>query len=98
MSILVPSSHTRIGAWVNSKMYRGGKSTSILYYIINSHAKVSHNHRIHGKLGLQLRLLHYHLGSDGCHCRGFLGVDVEDVILGNCTISFVILMYYLKKI
>ena len=54
MSIIVPSSHTGIRAWVNSKMY-----TSILYNIINCHARVSHKHRIHGKLGLQLSLLHY---------------------------------------
>ena len=57
MSILVPSSHTRIGAWVNSKM--GGENTSILYSIINCHARMSHEHRIHGKLGLQLSMLHY---------------------------------------
>ena len=38
MSIIVPSSHTGIiGAWVKSKMY-----TSILYNIINCHARVSH--------------------------------------------------------
>ena len=54
MSITVPSSHTGIGAWVNSKMY-----TSILYSNINCHARVSHKRRIHGKLGLQLSLLHY---------------------------------------
>ena len=40
MSIIVPSNHTRIGAWVNSKMYQsiGEKSTinsSILYNIMN---------------------------------------------------------------
>ena len=65
MSIIVPSSHTGIGAWVNSKMY-----TSILYNnIINCHARVSRKHRIHGKLGLQLSYLqcYIHLGSDGCH-------------------------------
>ena len=46
MSIIVPSSHhTGIGAWVNSKMY-----TSILYNIINCHPRISHKHRIHGKL------------------------------------------------
>ena len=55
MSIIVPSSHTGIGAWVNSKMY----TTSVLYNIINCHARVSHKHGIHGKLGLQLSLLHY---------------------------------------
>ena len=54
MSVIVPSSHTGIGAWVNSKMY-----TSILYNIINCHARVSYKHRIHRKLGLQLSLLHY---------------------------------------
>ena len=54
MSIIVTSSHTEIEVWVNSKMY-----TSTLYNIINCHARVSHKHRIHGKLGLQLSLLHY---------------------------------------
>ena len=56
MSMIVPSSHTIIGAWVNSKMY-----TNIQYNIINYHARVSHKHRIHGKLGLQLSLLHYYI-------------------------------------
>ena len=54
MSIIVPSSHTGIGAWVNSKIY-----TSILHHIINCHARVSHKHIIDGKLGLQLSLLYY---------------------------------------
>ena len=35
LSIIVPSRHTGIGAWVNSKMY-----ISILYNIINCHARV----------------------------------------------------------
>ena len=35
LSVLVPSRHTRIRAWVNSKMY-----ISILYNIINCHARV----------------------------------------------------------
>ena len=35
LSIIVPSRHTRMGAWVNSKMY-----TSILYNFINCHARV----------------------------------------------------------
>ena len=61
MSIIVPSSHTRIGAWVNNKMYIGEKSTinSIYCIIINCHARISHKHRTHGKLRLQLSLLHY---------------------------------------
>ena len=51
MSIMVPSNHTRIGAWVNSKIV-GEKSTSILYNSINRHAGISHENRRHGKLGL----------------------------------------------
>ena len=35
LSIIVPSRHTGIGAWVKSKMY-----ISILYNIINCHARV----------------------------------------------------------
>ena len=35
LSIIVPSRHTGIGAWVHSKMY-----ISILYNIINCHARV----------------------------------------------------------
>ena len=46
MSVIVPSSHTGIGTWVNS----------ILYNIISCHARVSHKPRIHRKLGLQLSL------------------------------------------
>ena len=57
MSIIVPSNHTRIGL---GKQYNvGEKYTSILYNIINRHARISHKHRRHGKLGLQLSLLHY---------------------------------------
>ena len=55
-TIIVPSNHTRIGAWVNSKIV-GEKSTSILYkYSINGHTGISHKNRRHGKLGLQLNL------------------------------------------
>ena len=54
MSIIVPSNHTRIGAWVSSIKCRGEIRTSILYNTINCHAKISHKHRRHGKLGLQL--------------------------------------------
>ena len=58
MSIIVPSNDTRIGASVNSKMYERNPLTSILYNSINRHAKISHKHRRHGKLGLQISLLH----------------------------------------
>ena len=37
----------------------GDKSTSTLYNIINCHARISHKHKIPGKLGLQLSLLPY---------------------------------------
>ena len=37
----------------------GEKSTSILYNSINHHAGISHKNRRHGKLGLELNLLHY---------------------------------------
>ena len=69
LSMIVPSRHTGIGAWVNSKMY-----ISQLYNIITCHARVfyennrmnldllehppvvggENKHRIHGKLGIQL--------------------------------------------
>ena len=50
MSVIVPSSHTGIGAWVNSKMYN----------IISCHARVSHKQpRIHRKLGLQLLITQF---------------------------------------
>ena len=47
MSIIVPSRHTGIGAWVNSNLY-----TSILYNFINFHARVSYRHiKYTGSLG-----------------------------------------------
>ena len=54
MSIIAPSRHTGIGAWVNSNLY-----TSILYTFINFHARVLYKHRIHGKLGFLTRDVHY---------------------------------------
>ena len=63
MSIIVPSCHTGIGAWVNSKMY-----TSLLYNIINCHARVSHKHRIHGREAwVTTQFVTLHLASDGGH-------------------------------
>ena len=59
MSIIVPSNHTRKGAWVNSKMSGRNPLVSILYNSINRQARTSHKHRRHGELGLQLSLLHY---------------------------------------
>ena len=37
----------------------GEKSTSILYDTSNCHARISHKHRRHEKLGLQLSFLRY---------------------------------------
>ena len=59
MLIVVTSNHTRVKAWVNSKMYHvkeRSTSISILYTTINYPARISHNHRRHEKLGLQLSL------------------------------------------
>ena len=47
MSIIVPSRHTGIGAWVNSNLY-----TYILYNFINFHARVLYKHTEYtGSLG-----------------------------------------------
>ena len=46
----------------------GKKYTSILYDIINCHPRVSHNYRIHGKLGLQLSFTNSTIGGgQGCN-------------------------------
>ena len=61
MSIIVPSNHTRIGAWVNSKM--SARNPLLIVYctipLIAMHARISHKHRRHGEVGLQLSFLHY---------------------------------------
>ena len=60
MSIIVPTIETYKNRGLGrQKNVEGKKSTSILYNNINYLARVSHKHRIHGKLGLQLSLLHY---------------------------------------
>ena len=56
MSTIEPYKNRGLG---KQKNVGGEKSTSILYNIINCHARVSHKHRIHGKLGLQHSLFHY---------------------------------------
>ena len=56
---MVPSNHTRIGAWVNGKMQGRNPLVYCTRKTINCHARISHKHRRHGKLGLQLSLLHY---------------------------------------
>ena len=58
MSIIVTSDQTRVRAWVNIISKMKGRdplfNSSILYTTINRPARISHNHRRHGKLGLQL--------------------------------------------
>ena len=91
MSIIVPSSHTRMGAWVNNKNV-GEKSTinSILYNIINCHARISHtkkNKKNTGSLGY----------NSVCYLTSRIGWVSNKgdfryrcrIILGNCTEPFV---------
>ena len=47
------------GSDLKIKFNVGEKSTSILYNVINCHARISHTHNIHGKLELQLSSLLY---------------------------------------
>ena len=54
MSLIVLWKHIRVGAWVKIKMSGGKKNSSILYNIINCHARVSHKAGINAELGLQL--------------------------------------------
>ena len=56
MSLIVLWKHIIVGAWVKIKMSGGGKNSSILYIIINCHARVSHKAGINAELGLQLFL------------------------------------------
>ena len=49
MSITVPSNHTRIRVWVNSKMSARNRPV----YYINRHAGISNKNRRHDKLYLQ---------------------------------------------
>ena len=78
-STIEPYKNRGLGKQKNVGKTPPKRNTSILYNIINCHAKVSHKHGIHGKLGLQLCLKknqntprHFefvtlHLGPDGCH-------------------------------
>ena len=63
MSIIVPSNHTRIETWVNSKISGRNILLELIVYLtnplINRHARISHKHRRHVKLGLQLSLLQH---------------------------------------
>ena len=55
MSIIVTSNHTRKG--LGKQLNVGERSiSSILYTTIDCPARISQNHRRHGKLGLQLSL------------------------------------------
>ena len=65
MSIIVPSNHTRIGAWVNSKI-SGRNPLSILYSSINRHARISQNTEKTRGARVTTQFVTLHLGSDGC--------------------------------
>ena len=100
MSIIVLSNHTRIGAWVTRKC-RGTYCT--ISSLIAMHRYRTQN--IQGKPGLQLCLqknqnaprpsefVTLHLGSDGVTEGDFSIIDDVGVILGNCTIPFVIRIF-----
>ena len=49
MSLIVLWKHIIVGAWVKIKMSGGGKNSSILYVIINCHARVSHKAGINAR-------------------------------------------------
>ena len=69
MSIIVPSSHTRRGAWVNSKMYLvGGRTLLIVYCTISlmSCKDVAQTQNTQ-EARVTAQFITLHLGSGGCH-------------------------------
>ena len=103
LSTLVPSRHTGIGAWVNSKMY-----ISILYVIINCHARVFYEKKQkQKKTNLDLLSIPQlwggktnteHTGSLGynsvfriCYITS---IDDVGVILGTCNTMEIIICYH----
>ena len=77
MSIIVPSNHTRIGAWVNSKM--SGRNP-LVYCTIPLTAMQGYRTNTVRGARVTTQFVTLHLGSDGCRRRGFTGIDL-DVIL-----------------
>ena len=69
MSIIVPSRYTGIGAWVNSKMY-----ISILYNIINCHARVF-NEKKKNRTNLDLLSIPRLWGEKNTEYTGSLGYN-----------------------
>ena len=56
ISIIELYKNRGLGKQKNIRGKKKNTSSIILYNVINCHARVSHKHRIHGKLGLQLCL------------------------------------------
>ena len=79
MPTIVQSNHTRIVAWVNTKM--PGRNPQV-YCTIPLIAMQRYHTNTEDTRGARVttQFVTLHLGSDGCQCRGFTGIDV-DVIL-----------------
>ena len=101
LSIIVPSRHAGIGAWVNSKIY-----ISILYNIIICHARVFYGKKKRTNLELLSipRLwgekanteytgsLGYNSVFKVCYITSY--IDDVDVILGTCSTIEIIICYH----
>ena len=100
LSIIVPSRHTGIGAWVNSKMY-----ISILYNIINCHARVFYEKKKNeprpsehppvagGKKNTEYTgSLRYNSVFRVCYITS--SIDGVDVILDTCSTIEIIICYH----
>ena len=85
----MPSNHTRIGAWVNSKM--SGKNLLVYCTIplIAICKDITQTQKTR-EAWVTAQSVILHLGSDGCQCRGFISIDDVDVILESCLITIVI--------
>ena len=101
LSIIVPSRHTGIGAWVNSKMY-----ISILYNIIKCHERVFYEKKkkkneprpsehppvVWGKTNTEYTgSLGYNSVFRVCYITS---IDDVDVILGTCSTIEIIICYH----
>ena len=84
----MPSKHTKIGAWVNSKM--SGKPTVILYNYIDRHAGTPNKTKTNDTISLDYSSLCYIASRIGwVSMKGIykLVLDDVDVILESCPIT-----------
>ena len=89
MSIIVPSDHTRIGAWVNSKM--SGRNP-LVYCTISSIAMQGYHTKTEDTGSLDYNSICYitsRIGWVSVDEGDFTSIDI-DVILDKCTITIVI--------